>query len=443
VKSGTSDKDRRQRDRRRDMMTGRATKHLLDDDKSTYSRSSVRYDVDDDGYCMHHSEIELMRMRSDGFWSTVRKKCPECIHEDCPSLMGDADEEDEIQDSTHRSTATPASNDESIAARAILNSTRLFSFHNIMSPEDIEKEEELNRLKRRLAARAYHFPGNSWWQDWMQYLSNTHTVLGLFFHHPLHPLKMQERLVILFGSIAIGLTISNMTYLYFIHNDYGADEELFSLNSRHSKYTGIPEISVTKVMITLWTLGSFLHTVFDLGLWHMKACTLCRYGGLVDEKLARMGRLVGLFIVLVVMGVGGYAVLLRATLEYKGEGSVSEEVEESIKNNEIYDMDVEDKRSFRFLLGYLVEFVLALFVYYPIAVTILFSGVLGCNGRVPLLGGRPREVKKELLHLQKKNESTILRTLKSKGSEVNGNADDADSYGRADSFDYFDEDQIM
>jgi len=244
-------------------------------------------------------------------------------------------------------------------------------------------------------------------------------------------------LVILFGSIAIGLTISNLTYLYFIHNDYGANEVLFSLNSRHSKYTGIPEITVTKAMITLWTLGSFLHTVFDLGLWHMKACTLCRYGGLVDEKLARMGRLVGLFIVMVVMGVGGYAVLLRATLDYKGEGSVSEEVEESIKNNEIYDVDVEDKRSFRFLLGYLVEFVLALFVYYPIAVTILFSGVLGCKGRIPVLGGRPREMKKEQIYLQKKRESKILRTLKSEGSDAPA------SYGRVDSFDYFDEDQIM
>lgn len=193
VKSNASDKERRQRDRRRDMMTGRATKHLLDDDKSTnsrsskstYSRSSVRYDVDDDGFCMHHPEIELMRLKSDGFWSTVRKKCPECIYEDCPSLLGDigVDENDETQDDdNHRSSPVPASNDESTAARAILNSTRLFSFHNIMSPEDIEKEEELRRLKRRLAARAYHFPGNTWWQDWMQYLSNTHTVLGLFFH---------------------------------------------------------------------------------------------------------------------------------------------------------------------------------------------------------------------------------------------------------------------
>lgn len=248
-----------------------------------------------------------------------------------------------------------------------------------------------------------------------------------------------------------------MTYLYFIHNDLGADEVVFTLNSRHSKYTGIPEISVTKVMITLWTLGSFLHTVFDLSLWHMKACTICRYGGLVDEKMARMGRLVGLFIVLVVMGVGGYAVLLRATLEYTGEGSVSEEVEESIKNNEIYDLDVEDKRSFKFLLSYLVEFVLALFVYYPIAVTILFSGVLGCNGRIPLLGGRPREMKKEQLHLQKKNESKILRSQNSAGSRsnilrtensagsenVNGSTNDDASNGSADSFDYFNEEQVI
>ena len=171
----TSDKGRRQRDRRREMMTGRATKHLLDDDKSsTYSRSSVRHDVDDEGYCMHHPKIKLMRLRSDGFWDTVRKKCPECIYEDYPTLMGDEDidEEDEKQETT------PAAR---LDEWGLFTSAR-FSLHNIMSPEDIEEEEELNRLKRRLAARAYHFPGNTWCEDWMQYLSNTHTVLGLFFH---------------------------------------------------------------------------------------------------------------------------------------------------------------------------------------------------------------------------------------------------------------------
>lgn len=186
VRISISDRDRRQRDRRRDMMTGRATKHLLEDDKSyTYSLSSVRYDVDDEGYCMHHPEIELMRLRSDGYWSTVRKKCPECIQDDCPALMGDdgIDEGDEEHSGTYRSAIAPDSKlDESTSSRGIFNSTRLFSLHHIMSPEDIEEEEDLNRLKRRLAARAYHFPGNTWCEDWMQYISNTHTVLGLFFH---------------------------------------------------------------------------------------------------------------------------------------------------------------------------------------------------------------------------------------------------------------------
>ena len=71
--------------------------------------------------------------------------------------------------------------------------------------------------------------------------------------------------------MAIGLTISNFTYLWFIRNDISVDEEVFNINSRHTDYTGIPVVSITKLMLTLWTLGSFLHTCFDLGLWHMKA----------------------------------------------------------------------------------------------------------------------------------------------------------------------------
>merc|ERR1719223_315285 len=113
---------------------------------------------------------------------------------------------------------------------------------------------------------------------------------------------------------------------------------------------------------------------------------------------------------MIAMGVCGYAVLLRATIEYKGEGSVGDEVEESLLNNQPYKVNVEDKRSFAFLLGYLVEFVLALFVYYPIAVTILFSGVLGCGGRVPILGGRPREMKRELRYEMSKRQPKILKT---------------------------------
>ena len=49
----------------------------------------VRYDIDDNGYCAHHVEIQLLkRCTDDGDWAIVRKKCPECIKEDCPAMLG-------------------------------------------------------------------------------------------------------------------------------------------------------------------------------------------------------------------------------------------------------------------------------------------------------------------------------------------------------------------
>ncbi len=62
--------------------------------KLVHRAPSVRYDVNEDGYCVHHPEIQLKRRREgkgeDGTdeWSIVRKKCPECILEDCPAMMG-------------------------------------------------------------------------------------------------------------------------------------------------------------------------------------------------------------------------------------------------------------------------------------------------------------------------------------------------------------------
>jgi hypothetical protein len=52
-------------------------------------RQSVRHDVDDNGYCAHHADIQLMRRTDDGdYWAIVRKKCPKCIKEDCPAMLG-------------------------------------------------------------------------------------------------------------------------------------------------------------------------------------------------------------------------------------------------------------------------------------------------------------------------------------------------------------------
>lgn len=67
--------------------------------KGSHHVPSVRHDVNDEGYCVHHPEIQLRRQRegeggegenneTDG-WTIVRKKCPQCIIEDCPTMMGE------------------------------------------------------------------------------------------------------------------------------------------------------------------------------------------------------------------------------------------------------------------------------------------------------------------------------------------------------------------
>ncbi|KAL7460901.1 hypothetical protein ACHAXS_001337 [Conticribra weissflogii] len=313
-------------------------------------RFSIRHDFDNDGFCIHHPHIQLFRLKPGGeSWAVVRKKCPECILEDCPARMTGSVQN--VVNKEPRYQSAP--------------STLSFASQNVFLPtlritEEIEEEEMIRRLKRHLAARAYHFPGNTWCEDWMQYMSNTHTVLGLFFHHPLHPLQMKERIVILFGSIAIRLTISNMMWLYLNYNPI--------------------EVDVTKLMITSLTLGSFLHIGFDWALWHIEACTLCRCGRHIDNQIARWGRVIGLIVVMVTIAFGSYVVLLRALIEgYYYDASD--------------DITLEKKENDSILLGNLISFVVDLFVVYPIAVTIIFSGMLGCGGYIPILGGRPREIR--------------------------------------------------
>jgi hypothetical protein len=91
----------------------------------------------------------------------------------------------------------------------------------------------------------------------------------------------RERLIILLGSIAVGLLMSNLIYLWFLHENIGINDVIIHID---------PGFDVTKLMITLWTLGSFVHTIFDLSVWHIKACTLCRYGGEVSDTAVKCGR---------------------------------------------------------------------------------------------------------------------------------------------------------
>jgi len=73
---------------------------------------SVRHETDDKGYCVHHPNIQLYRQRSgssNNDWIVVRKKCPSCISEDCPQMLGDdnTDSDSSIDFTATRSTSCP------------------------------------------------------------------------------------------------------------------------------------------------------------------------------------------------------------------------------------------------------------------------------------------------------------------------------------------------
>jgi len=74
---------------------------------------SVRHEVDDNGYCFHHPDIQLYRRRSDdsGDWAVVRKKCPSCISKDCPIMMGD-NVDSKSKDATFQLSGTDINDDD-------------------------------------------------------------------------------------------------------------------------------------------------------------------------------------------------------------------------------------------------------------------------------------------------------------------------------------------
>ncbi len=70
-------------------------------------------------------------------------------------------------------------------------------------------------------------------------------------------MRIWEWCVILLRSVSVGLLVSNLIYLWFVHVDFGMDGTILSLGPHNS-------LNMTKLMIALWTLGNFVHTCFDL-----------------------------------------------------------------------------------------------------------------------------------------------------------------------------------
>jgi hypothetical protein len=156
-------------------------------------------------------------------------------------------------------------------------------------------------------------------------------------------------------------------------------------------------------------LGGTLHALFDNSVWFIAACSCCFLRPPSSKAAAarldywrKYGNYLVILLVLLVTAVCTFVVVLRATLN-------SETTSANVNSAGLVDVLSNNvrARSFQFLIGYTVEVALALGVYYPIVGTILFSGILGC-GILPLLGGRPRDVRLEEVRELKWRRSSAL-----------------------------------
>jgi hypothetical protein len=246
-------------------------------------------------------------------------------------------------------------------------------------------EERVSGITRKerdlvpaLALRCYHLPGYSCCDDWLQYFQNNHPIFGICCHHRLHPIGFQSRLLLLIGSITFGLSVTNIIFLWFYYSGSDQNNPAVTVNVNgfgnvDSEQASQGTFEITQGMVLLWTVGGLLHAVFDNTAWYMSACVCCLSSRRWD-KFKSCGTWCVVVTVVFFTVIATLAVVLRTSAEHLS----------------IY----------KYLISYATELVLALFVYYPLIGTVLFTGILGC-GNVPILGGRPYEVKMEAKRIQK------------------------------------------
>ncbi|KAL7497073.1 hypothetical protein ACHAWT_008449 [Skeletonema menzelii] len=261
------------------------------------------------------------------------------------------------------------------------------------------RDREIAELVPKLASRSYHLvPGSSWCDDWIQYQKNTHPLFSICCHHPLHPIGRFQRVIILVGSIAFGLAITNCVYLGFLKSEQAGTavnliyEQAGKLSESISQRTSI---DVDQSLIFLWSIGSFLHSTFDLLIWYLTACACFRPGGIFSQRPWCQNCGLYLTVLLVVFAVfsATSVIVLRLNADTNNVQDTTDDIIERT--------GLESTR-FSFLLAYSLELIFAFFVFYFLTSLVFFSGILGC-GRIPILGGRPYELRKEAA--EKKSDS--------------------------------------
>eukprot|EP00978_Attheya_sp_CCMP212_P005934 scaffold13273_cov35-Attheya_sp.AAC.1 len=237
---------------------------------------------------------------------------------------------------------------------------------------DTTLSEEDKKDIQRLAIRSYHMPGNSYWQDWKQFICNNHPVLGLWWSDPRHPMTRLQRIVLLVASLSFGLAATSIVVLWYYYTQRDMSKVVLEFDAGFNI-----EVRITSGFLSLVSIGGILHSVFDLGVWYIQICPFCQPGGCWPwRENRRIWLWIGAHIGLEAAVIATFLALCVCVLR----GIV-------VENDD--DLGVED---YRFLLNYLMELTFSLCLFYPTIAFILFTGILGW-GFIPILGGRPWEMK--------------------------------------------------
>jgi len=137
---------------------------------------------------------------------------------------------------------------------------------------------------------------------------------------------------------------------------------------------------VTYEAVVLWTVGGLLHSLADLGMWHVTACACC-----VGSCFAKAGPYFAVCISAILCALSTFAIFWRVEYEMQQGDDDGE--------SEIDWVQWRTVESLQFLVSYFVELATVYFFHFPMMATIFFSGaVWGC---LPCIGGRPKEIKRQ------------------------------------------------
>lgn len=292
-------------------------------------------------------------------------------------------------------------------------------------PTDEGKQIYDDFIQGKLARRAYHLPNNTYCQDYRQYIANCHLIFGLFCYDKRSPVTIKHRILLLCGSLAFGLNITNIMYLW--GNQVFHDDEITSA-FREWATTKIPtniyngttatntiledtiledasarfKVDMGSQLTILWTVGAGIHAAFDMALWHMISCGYCSYSSNATNSSRQdfliFGWTTAITIVMLMIIATSVVLYFRVFPMTDDEDGIRiDEQLISLTDDIVEPAEVMGfllSGDFSFILAFIIEFAVSLFIWTPFLMTTLFSGLLGC-GRIPCIGGRPREVWKE------------------------------------------------